>query len=850
MIRQSIPFSGIDTSAPDQTVPDGACADILNMRVRNGALHHVCAPEVVHPIAETNGWTIVHKMECLAANEYVAIKQVDWNSVRVSVVAVAGGSVNEVTPKHISVVPGSVSDYSVWSFGTVLYLNKGTGETLEERTFVYKNGTFAEFDLGKVDAPQFELQLSGKQVGIQGIYQDTEVLTVQNGKKEFFYNERIGELNADGYVVGLFAVIVAYVMHDGTVVKPSAPKYVSSYYSGSGSVDVGTSFCLRCTTEGTAPNAIFHYKDDIRGVKTTVQLKQQIPVVGGLIKSARVFVTRVIPLWNYEKLHEEFVVDYVRTDRFPGSYMYRSRIVNKEALDLNQPFYELCDISSGSLISEPITSSNLNENIVHETPYQASFSNHTSCSMGKFEYNNRLHLYGVTTKFTSGSLLNAKSPENYQPGSDGRPSGGGSDPFPGMTAAYLILVVKMTVDNKTIYVQCMSNVWANSTNAVIPVLLAYPDVRAERFEIAVVNTQGQQLYYKAVSPKISYANNLAYFFVEGDGLYNNVHTEALLSVSLDTSIVWDLKDTTAVAYESNKLLVSGQNNPFVFAPENAYLIGEQGSSIDSLQTATEQISETRFGAFPLYAFTDRAVYALEVGQGEVLYSAVVGIGNDRKLPGTTTVGAANLVFFVSDQGVMALEGRYAVCISHPLDTLPPATPFDVPFEQYAAGALLDYNPTENELRVYNPAHDYAFVYSLDSKLWTRRTWSGRHVSPWELITDAGIASSSKEQAAKPLSEVRIVTRPLKLGSTEYKRIETVMARLEAGGATTYKITLEGSNDLRAWNSLITVTNSRMLRRSMSSYLYHRVRIEASVFDWLQATHLDAEFYNRFVRRLR
>ena len=104
--------------------------------------------------------------------------------------------------------------------------------------------------------------------------------------------------------------------------------------------------------------------------------------------------------------------------------------------------------------------------------------------------------------------------------------------------------------------------------------------------------------------------------------------------------------------------------------------------------------------------------------------------------------------------------------------------------------------------------------------------------------------------ARPVAECRLITRPLKLGSLEYKRLETLVARMRWGAGRSFRLEVEGSDDAIRWFSLRSERNRSMIRRTPSSFRYHRFRLVGSGADYLAITHFDVEFYNRFIHRLR
>lgn len=306
--------------------------------------------------------------------------------------------------------------------------------------------------------------------------------------------------------------------------------------------------------------------------------------------------------------------------------------------------------------------------------------------------------------------------------------------------------------------------------------------------------------------------------------------------------------------QQNRIWVSAASNPFEFNPTQIYRVGSYGERILDLIATVERMTEAAYGYQPLLVFTDRAVYALESGEGEMLYARTIPILSRTLLEGTNAVEGDGTIFFVSTSGITAIVRGQIATISEPMKRYAALHPWDetLPdFDEYIGSARLMFNRKESELIVYNPAYCYAYIYSLSGPYWTRRTWDG-FVEPYfnELATSSGIATLSEEDSSRPLPESRLITRPLKFGSLEYTRLETLAARLHRDESTSFVLSVEGSDDAVHWHPLHSERNLRHIRRTPSSFRYHRVILSATVGVYLAITHFDVEFYNRFIHRLR
>ena len=203
-------------------------------------------------------------------------------------------------------------------------------------------------------------------------------------------------------------------------------------------------------------------------------------------------------------------------------------------------------------------------------------------------------------------------------------------------------------------------------------------------------------------------------------------------------------------------------------------------------------------------------------------------------------------------------------ISEALNDLHNMPPLD-----YLLTAKMCYQPSHNEVIVWNPGQAIgraasgtrAYVYSLDGSSWSTRDFDGVKLNTNELFlrraSDHILLLDLDEEEVRPDQPVRVhmVTRPLKFGSTEYKRLETLILRLHTSESQPMRLLVEGSTDLKTWTALrdtdsLDAGRDILLRRFPCSMCYLRVTFEATVGTPLEFTQFDMEYYLRFLHRLR
>ncbi|MDE5944563.1 MAG: hypothetical protein K2G93_03135 [Rikenella sp.] len=879
--RQSLPIQGINRAESDDTVADGACEDIYNLRYRAGSFETVCAPQLIRPVNDWSGFSAVIRLDDMPEDEYAARRGDELWRVRL-----AEGSA--LPQEKIMDFPKGAADARYFGFGRMLYVNYEQGGELQEQCFRYRDNAFERVDFAAVAPPAMQVACDDMKSAAkeefapnpQRDYSAVKIAHIErydddpaSNKEDFFYNVGVGALNEEGYIFGTAYIFAAYKLFDGSIVKPGALGVVS----GDRGTFVGSPYLYRYTKK----EGVFDYYGRVQGVRPTVSVVVPPEVADNdLIRSVVLLSTRNEPTWEYEKVHEKYGTEgYPAVSQGYGVYDCSHGCIWNAALDEPQnTFYEVAELDfRAGKNSVVLTWTEHYEHIVNNPVYEANYSIHETRSGGKYEYNNRMHIFDLRPRLyvppTDAVFMDGYANEKRVESPDIRCG----------------IDYTLTVDGRTVVVRTTfpGHYWERKqTQAAKPTpdspdpgpepivvrtrlwyiraLHSYPDSRAERADIWVQEA-GRTIAHKSVPLISSPGANLSFRQLQIEYDSNNKVTtwtqrntipERLeLAEDPDSDYVpAPDAETNPVLLEPNKIQVSRSSNPFVYDPAHIYTVGGSGERIRQIISTAERMTEAVYGYQPLLVFTDRTVYALESGEGEMLYARTIPILSRTIVEGTNAVEGEGAVFFVSTSGITAIVRGQISSVSDAMKRwagLRPADEVLADFDDYARSARLMFNRKESELIVYNPATDYAYIYSLSGQYWTRRAWDGV-VEPYfnELATEAGVASLSEEDPARPVAECRLITRPLKLGSLEYKRLETLAARMRRGEGLSFRLEVEGSDDAIRWFSLRSEQNRSMIRRTPSSFRYHRFRLVGSGADYLTITHFDVEFYNRFIHRLR
>lgn len=293
---------------------------------------------------------------------------------------------------------------------------------------------------------------------------------------------------------------------------------------------------------------------------------------------------------------------------------------------------------------------------------------------------------------------------------------------------------------------------------------------------------------------------------------------------------------------ANKIYTSEVNNPFFFPVTGINTVGT--GRILGICSAAKALSQGQFGQFPLYAFTDEGVWALEVSSSGG-FSAKQPITRDvcRSADSITQIDSA--VLFATDRGIMLISGSQTQCISDVLNApdyfdfagLPglcgkfPEFCFpDCLFIDYIKNCRMAYDYVNQRIIVFNPAKSYAYVYSMKTKLWGIQEYSLSSVI--NSYPDAfAMAEGEEENYLVDLShtdaeEVRclLVSRPLKFDSPDVMKTLTtsiqrgLLPRRREDIATI----LYGTRDYFSWH--LVGSSSSLSLRSFRGTPYKAFRI--------------------------
>lgn len=840
--RQTVPIAGINRAENDLTVQDGCCETLHNLRYDAGAWRNVETFRPVAEITDFGGFTLLYKHPATADDLYIASDE----SGTIHEVCVSGGRLSST-----QVIMRGVSELrQTFSFGNVLvFITDG-----RELYYVLYGNEYVAFDMPEPPdiSESKENRSRFKTDFYAAIHHDFGSVTYDYVAGDdlarmdniapdggYFFTRITDKKNktlllpaVDGeYWLGAIAVMVAYRMMDGATVANSELMIFAS--DGGESEDGQYVDYVADGMPSKVPESISFIGTKYKHTTCTnnfyIQPQIVINIPEGIdtriIESVAIYSTRIIPVYDFEQTWNG---KWSLSDRGSGddnSYMWAAdfrKLFTKDVDLLQEPLYRIKEIEVRDFVKnshkEALTYTLL-KNAESQPVFEPTQSLHTQVAGCYYEYNGRLHKGNIRTRLFAGySRFCLGETEE------------------GITTK---LICRLDIDNTSKQV-CRSVPAFRPTK--IRRVASYPDYRAVQFAV-MVDDPGSYGGKCLLNVKLDACEGNNYAYAVGTPSGNAKYPCIKMS---ESPVEYEQTNDDDTYIETNRVQVSATNNLFSLPFANSYRFGVSEERIIAIATVVDELSATRFGAFPLYVFTDRGVWSLESGTGEVLYSNILPVNHDQIInPNTCT--ALETVFYITSRGVHNLRGRSSQLISRQIER------YTGELTEYLKTAQICFQFKYGDLIVYNPEYPYAYVYSLASGFWSSRDMTGRILNNGQIIMRGAIALLGDETMSCSV-DCRIVTRPLKFGTTDFKRLETAVVRIMSQDCFVHVIA-EGSNDCRTWITLRDVwcrvgDMDARFRRTSTSFKFLRFKLHLTANERLSMTGVDVEWYPRFTKRLR
>jgi hypothetical protein len=456
------------------------------------------------------------------------------------------------------------------------------------------------------------------------------------------------------------------------------------------------------------------------------------------------------------------------------------------------------------------------------------------------------------------------------------------------------------------------NVYGSYYILMLPTLLSYPSERAYRIDIFVAKSSkpNDVCLIKSFNLTQSKRMGFSYYYVFAFDTGINISTlsptirshgiteknsiqvyESTLSENTQS-----LPDVNGYIKTANNVLVTAVHLPMVFPNKQNYPVGN--GSVIGFSANNLSIDAANFGMFPVFAFTEGGVYAMELGtDGGTLVQRIVPMSGDVCISrdSITNIGGATL--FASKDGLRILRGQRSEKITAPLEFYG-GNPLDekyltaimgkyglqgyvsseTDFQTFLSGAKCYFHYKENEVVITNEAYPYSYVYSLNTKMYHKIY--ERYINVFNDYPNAyGVANYKTggitfgqgifnlgEEVAAPGSRrnVLVQTNAFKLTTDGFEMIRRIFTRFgwsAAPAGSKIGIYLFVSNDTRKWAQVdgCVITQDKAPNgaqnfaplRCPASVKYGMLVIAGDmdmVNDYL--THISVEYEQRYKDKLR
>jgi len=813
-MRIKTDINGITTTS---TFKEGDCRSLVNIRKKNGALHPVTPRKTDFDLKESYDIVFVHAFG--GYENWIGVKgcEVYWIGTKnsdynifdppnflcstgntVTSIQQIGNTLSLITADEILYLLhnndaytflGELPEIPPLVFSTVSTLE--TDNLLDPNVMFWINAVFDdEYGPGAVTPDNFITSAKGL------VYKAMDMLI--NGNPNGVTQDQ-----KDGFGLMLFDacfVRYAYRLYDGSLIKHSPPILILPIYSNEnfktihyefeqgklGSFSFVTVNGYRVAFSGYIANRIDYseWKDIIKSIDifmsppvgwSDIENIRNLPTENGKHDSPLIKSTDRKILDNIENASLFYFMKSIEIDN-----------------DDSTPI-------QGIFPSKDSSVSSMDALVQQELMSDDNFSHHKQGANVNYTYNNRLHIADIKTTFFKGFTPDffIIGPSNYF----ATPAYNGQYSVPELIN-FICIEIELNINFKSEKVYSRYPDVGNAFRFFSSAFLSYPDPRAVRITIYEVTDDVWNRIFSAPLKEHKYLN-LAYFLntglnpvmIEYTRYWDDILLNWIYTVKQDIVDAPQNTSNTPVLIEPNKLKVSALNDPFIFPNETTYLVSN-GKILNMASVAT-RIAEGQFGQFPLYVFTDKGIYSMSVGSGEVVYSREAA-PTSFEVPTSDVVCSTPFgVVFVSARGVCIISGQTVELLTAKLQQRPEELNLIIPsgspevidrmLPDYGADPFTDYvqniesvayNPHENELIIIETKSPFNWVLNLSSKEFYQSTEKidlvVQNTFP-ELTVIDGLKVKNFRYG-ETSAHVSLITRPLTFGTTDLKKIERMYLR--------------------------------------------------------------------------
>lgn len=856
--QKRLQITGISTLLPPSVSPDGECSHMVNLRCREGVWAPVGTPVCRYTPADAS-----HRLLFVHANEaYKHYFTYDGKNLYYEADE-ADGQITPVQEPQSFEIPDIQRIEAVENAMVVF-----TGEKMLYLFFTDGSYHF----LGECpEFPEISFSMSGKTVKeetwndyalVSPSPNDETFVLSDNDKVRFSslvygtYSRVKSALLDDGYLSYPFLVRYALRLYDDSYIYPSPPVLLCC----SDALPFGNDLASLCLVKDDKVTQLLHNPFTLSGEKVHYTVKKaNLAQWSDIVKGIDIFFSRELPLVKDDTIEQYRISAELNGNGDPASVLrfsvpllsdseQREQIINESL------FYKVAtldietladDLGTAKLLEYSCSLSNL---IQQRTLSVDNFSLHTLRAKESYVYNGRLHLANVTTRFFDGYPLSLFSvnQDNYH--------GEAMSTYVGK--GFVRVTLKGTMGQSVLIKDFAPDVFRLSP------YLSYPDSRAVSLEIIGLTESDSPNRYNHFTLKPSPNENMAYYLHPSFSPITLNSNQELMGGTLYSEV------KNPEEYVPGKMRVSAVYNPFSFPQNLTYTLST--GAIFGMAAATAALSQGQYGEFPLYVFTTDGIWALRQGSGNMLYASQSPVNREVALSPRHIISVDDAVLYLSEQGLMALQGSEVSLLSQPFEGVPDATPGDAvsllseapavgataadetPFYTFVTTAEVGYNYIEKELLFLSPDYPYMWVFDLTSAQWARRSvtyeaFYSLYPSLLAIGPSGEVYDLCDEQTYEEV-EIALITRAVKLWPDVPKRIPRLAIRCGDEEGVALSLSVWGSNRAEQGYGCIyraqvdgPLPGRLLLNTYAPPYKYHRLAVSGRVSPRFHLDAVDVSF---------
>ena len=398
--------------------------------------------------------------------------------------------------------------------------------------------------------------------------------------------------------------------------------------------------------------------------------------------------------------------------------------------------------------------------------------------------------------------------------------------------------------------------------------VSYPDPRCYKAAL-YVDSGTTTIYYLPMKehPRL----NCSYGFWGLDSQLDSSGSDDRTSVSFQSSVTPPVGNPVYTAL--CRLALSEFENPFVFPLGQRQRFSDR---IIGVVPATIALSTGQFGQFPLYVFTEGGIWTISLDD-EGKMAASHPVSRDVAVDGTIAQ-LDQAIVFVSNQGVMILQGSQISCLSTFMDG-PQYTIKDIApagsalrtsltadgygsllglsldttaFKDFVNGCKPLYDYENKRILLFNPNKSFIYECELESQTWRKHTlpdtfvrnlngypsafsYLNGKIYDWSVVHNYNEVNPSARKGW-------VLTRPFDLGAPDIRKSINSIRIRGVFNKTDVKYILLGSMNGIDWQRLTSLRGG--------SYKSFRLLILTDLAPGEKLSWIDIDFETRFGNKLR